>query len=336
MAAATKVTSPGRRTSAAAVPDSWPGILVEVAAEQRDGDGREGAQRGRIQAENERRPKAMGLARSAATSTRASAPATTAATRRPVLERVECASASPTGPPARDATTAPAGVPEPADGRADHGDCRGLGPREEGELPAPGADHVSRRRAASVSRRMLTAARIANAKRSAADSPPTSRSLRPATSLDSDALWRSASGAVGGEGRVLERRTGLCLVLGEAVDVPCAYVAGTGRTTSRRSCDTRSRARASRRGPRRPRRGRGAAAPAGDSRSRRGRGAEERAGPRGLGRSNRVAEEDRRKAVRRAVPTSTSRRPSRWEGSRHLAVAPPRSALAQRVRGEAS
>jgi hypothetical protein len=57
-------------------------------------------------------------------------------------------------------------------------------------------NHVNRRRADSVSRRMLTAARIAKAKSSAADSPPTSSSRRPATSLASEAAPRSTRGAL--------------------------------------------------------------------------------------------------------------------------------------------
>ncbi len=198
MTAATKVTSPGRSTSAAAVPDSWARVSwsrsprSSVTAMTATAPSAAASR-----AENERRPKPMGLARSAATSTRASAPATAAATRRPVLERVECASTSPTGASARDATTAPAAVPSAQPTAVPTTATAAASvpvKRESCQRLAP--NHVSRRRAASVSRRMLTAARIANAKRSAADSPPTSRSLRPATSLDSDAVWRSASGAV--------------------------------------------------------------------------------------------------------------------------------------------
>ena len=172
-------------------------------------------------------------------------------------------------------------------------------------------DHVSRRRAASRSRRMPRAARIVNARSSAAPSPPTSRSRVPATFADRSAVAKLLDGCVDAERRrplgELDPRS--LAPRDELVDLPQPRRSRSRRATPTRTCDTCERA------PETPRARRALLR----------RRAAEAAGrwyslvSAELGRNRRIRRRQRRRTggSRRtadaiasvAVPTSTSRRP---------------------------
>ena len=97
-------------------------------------------------------------------------------------ERTLSRSTSPTGAPARLPPPPPTAIPSSQPTTTPDRDAGALDAAESHSCQRRAPNHVSRRRAASRSRRMPRAASTVNANRSAAASPPTSSSRVPATS----------------------------------------------------------------------------------------------------------------------------------------------------------